>query len=245
MWRVLILLALTGRALAAGAQGAAPVEGWRRTFFEQPDRALPLLVEAALGHSAEVKALGAEKDITRQDIQIARKGILSSVLLTNSFGYGNIANATVADQTLPTARSSTSAQHYSTGINLNLPLDRLVSRHNLVRRQQLQQQRFEHLEQAQKDAVRQRVIDLYQAVLLGQKILSLRLQAYQSAQLNYQMAEKQFRSGDVTLAEVSLLNDRTLTAAIEQENALSKYATAFLLLEDVTGARIPTLMPQP
>ncbi|WP_210517321.1 TolC family protein [Hymenobacter terricola] len=172
---VLLLLGLLGHALPGRGQAAAPLpEAWQAIFFEAPAVALPLLAAAAVQHSAALEAVKTDKDITHEDLQMARKAILSSILLSNNFGYGNIASVTVADQRLlPNAGTTSSQTHYSTAINLNLPLDRLLNRRNQINRQQLQYQKLEHLRQAQEDRLRQSIIDLYQTVLLNYNTLSM------------------------------------------------------------------------
>ncbi|WP_170172769.1 TolC family protein [Hymenobacter rigui] len=257
---LLVLLLCAGRF--AAAQGARPAAGpapgragltepeagraaWEIRFFDQPELTLPVLVAAAVRHSAEVKALEAERAVTREDLQIARKAILGSVVLTNSLGYGNIANVALADPSVVPVRTDNSARHYATSLNLNLPLDRLASRPNQIARQKLQGQRLEYLAQSRRDAVRQRVIDLYQAVLLAHRVLGLRQQSYVNASLNAQLAEKQFRTGEATLADLSLMQDRFINASIDRESAASSYTTALLLLEEVTGAKVADLLAQP
>ena len=240
---VLLLLGLLGHVLSGLGQAVAPPpEAWQTTFFETPTVALPLLVAAAVQHSAALEAIKTDKAITHEDLQMARKAVLGSILLSNNLGYGNIANVTIADQSLPASGTTSSQTHYATAINLNLSLDRLVSRRNQINRQQLQFQKLEHLQQAQEDGLRHSIIDLYQTVLLDRKVLALRQQSYYTAQVNYQLAEKQFKGGEMLLGEVSQLNDRYITAAIEQQNASSRYETAFMMLEDFIGGKISATM---
>ena len=246
-----VLLLLLGQVLRSAGQGApmvpAPMTGWQATFFGTPEVALPLLVAAALRHSAELEALKTDMAMSKEDLQIARKAILGSVRLTNNFGYGNIASMTVADRTLPSAGtgSNSSQTYYSTGINLNLSLDRLASRRNIINHQKLQYQKFDQVHQAREASLRLQVIDQYQAVLLAHKVLALRQQSYYISQVSYQLGEKQFKAGEVLLSDVSQLNDRYINAAIEQENTSSKYATAFMVLEDVVGSNIAELLTAP
>ena len=239
--RTAVVLLLLGLA----RPGASQVAPWQAKFFEAPAVALPLLVAAAVQHSAELAALKTDQAIAHEDVQLARKAILSSVLLSNSYGYGNLANVTVGDQSLPATGTVTSQTRYATTLNLNLPLDRLLGRRNQISRQQLLGQKAEQLRQAREDAIRQQVIDLYQSVLLAHKVLGLRQQVYTTAQVNYQLAEKQFKAGELGLGEVSQLNDRYLTAAIEQETAVSRYQTAFMLLEDLAGGKVSDLLSAP
>ena len=231
-----------GVGAGCGRPNRARAGGLAGHFFEAPALALPLLEAVAVRHSAELEAFKTEQAIAQEDLQIARKAILGSVLFSSNIGSGNIASVTVADQTLPSAGTKSSQTHYSTAINLNLPLDRLLSRRNQIARQQLQGQKVEYLRQARENVLRLQVIDLYQSVLLTHKVLALRQQSYATAQMCYQLGEKQFKDGEILLSEVSQMNDRYINAAIEQENAGSKYTTAFMLLESVTGSKISDLM---
>ena len=233
-----------GQSLPAPKQLPAP-GSWETRFFEQPETTLPLLVAAALQHSAQVEAMKTEQAMSREDLRLARKSLLSGVQLSGSYGYGNTSNNTVGDQNLPAAYSTTASLRYAASLNLNLPLDRLLGRPNQMARQQLLAQRLEQLLAGQENAVRQQVIDLYQKVLLNRKLMALRQQACLTAEVNYQLGEKMFRSGEATLADVSQLNDRNIGAIAGREIAENDYATAFLLLENALGARVSEVVAGP
>ena len=233
-----------GQALPAPKQQPAP-GSWETPFFEQPDTTLPLLVAAAVGHSAAVEALKIEQAMGHQDLSLARKSLLSGVQLSGSYGYGNVSNNTVVDQSLPVAYATTASVRYAASLNLNLPLDRLLGRPNQLARQQLQSQRLDQLLAGQESAVGQHVIDLYQKVLLTRKLMALRQQACLTAEVNYQLGEKLFRSGEATLADVSQLTDRQIEAVAGREIAENDYATAFLLLENTLGCRVSELLAKP
>jgi len=250
---VLFLLVLgawvpPGRAVAQAlpVPQQLPVSGgWETRLFEQPEATLPLLVAAALKHSAQVEALKTEQAMGREDLRLARKALLSGVQLSGSYGYGNTSNNTVGDQNLPAAFTTTASLRYAASLNLNLPLDRLLGRPNQLARQQLQAQRLGQLLAGQENAVRQQVIDLYQKVLLNRKLMALRQQACLTAEINYQLGEKLFRSGEATLADVSQLSDRNIGATAGREIAENDYATAILLLENALGARVSEVVAGP
>lgn len=237
-----LLLLLVLGAVTGFSQVPPRPAGWEVTFFETPALALPLLVTAAAHHSAELAAIKTDKAISNENIQLARKNMLSSFLINSNYGYGNLSTVALLDPSLPSSRAAAATKYYSSTLSFNLPLDRLLSRRNLIHREQLQLEKFGHLQQAQENSISQQVIDLYQIVLLAHRVLPLRQQAYLSAQINYQLSEKQFRDGETTLAELAQLNDRYINAAIEQENARNKYETSFLLLEEMIGGRISELI---
>ncbi|WBA43072.1 TolC family protein [Hymenobacter canadensis] len=243
---VLLLLALLLCGSGARAQPTAtPAAAWTTVLFDAPEQVLPVLLAAALRHSPELEAMQTEKAMAQTDLLLARRVLLSGVQLAGGYGYGNVANLTMADPTLPRSYSTTASSRYTTSLNLNLPLDKLVNRRQLVQRQQLQLQQLEHLSRARQTSIRQRVIDQYQEVRLAHKVVTLRQQALLSAQLNYQMGEKQFRSGELALVDMSQLTDRHAAALVDYETADSRLATGLLQLEELIGEKVADLLRQP
>ncbi|WP_170172766.1 TolC family protein [Hymenobacter rigui] len=238
-------LSLLLSARPAAAQAVLPAGQWQTTLLEEPDRTLPLLLAAALRHAPELAAMQAEKALAQTDLRLARRALLGSVQLSGGYGYGNVANMTVADPNLPKAYSTTASNRYAAALNLNLPLDKLLNYHQLVQRQQLQVQQVEQMTLARQLSVRQRVIDQYQEVVLAHRLRQLRQQALVSAQLNHQLGEKQFRSGELVLGEMSQLADRLATAQADFATAENRLTTGLLQLEELVGERLPELLATP
>jgi outer membrane protein TolC len=239
---LLLLLHLRGLLLFGQNNAASPTPDWQTTFFDSPTIALPLLTAAAIKHSSELEALELQKGIAHEDLQLARKNILGSVGLIASYNYGNLASVSLTDPNQPNQFTTFSSARYNTGVGLNLPLDRVVGRRNLVQREQLQYRRAEALRQDREKTIRQQVLRQYQDVLLARKLLTIYQEAYLSAQLNFQLVEKQFRKGQVQLSEYTPANERYTRAALEQATAISQYETAFMLLEEIVGDKISALM---
>ena len=239
---VLVLLLHLHGLLLFGQNSTLQTPAWQTTFFDSPEVSLPLLTAAAIKHSSELEALELQKGIAHEDLQLARKNILGSVGLMATYNYGNLASLSLTDPNQPNQFTTFSSARYNTGVALNLPLDRVVGRRNLVQREQLQYKRVESLRQDREKTIRQLVLRQYQDVLLAHKLLTIYQEAYLSAQMNFQLAEKQFRKGQIQLSEYTPANDRATKAALEQATATSQYATAFMLLEEIVGDKISALM---
>ena len=227
---------------AATPLALAPIEEWQTVFFESSATTLPLLTAAAVQHSAQMKTLELEKSINQQDIRLARNSILSSLALSGSYSYGNMASIALVDPNNPNQLTTYSSSRYSTGVNFALPLDRIVSRNILIRREELSYQRSESLRQEREGFIRQQVIQYYQNVLVSKKLLTLRQEAYVTLYTNYQLAEQQFRQGQLSLPALSLASGPLMELAVAQAPAGTQYDTAFMLLEEVVGARISSLL---
>lgn len=235
-----LLLALHA-SLALAQTKPASADAWQTVFFDTPSTALPLLQTAAAKNSPVLRGAEIEKSINQEEITLARKSILGSVAPTATYTYGNLTGLSQQVPGNPGFATSNSSR-YSVGVNLSLPLDVIASRGNRIRREELNLQRTEVSRQEQEKQLRQQIITLYQSVVLNRKLLTLRQEALVNARTNYQLAERQFRQGQLTLPAFSeassLLTDVTAT----QESARNQYDTAFLLLEEMVGAKISTLM---
>lgn len=237
---VTLLVLLTGQAEAQTTSSAAG--SWQALFFNSPATALPFLQAAAAHHSASLGALEKEKSVIREDVQLARKDVLSVVALSGIYNYGNLSGGTIVDPNNSNVLGGGSRLRHSMGVNVTLPLDRLVSRRNLIQKQEFLYQQADLRRQDRENSLRQEVIQRYQEVLLAKKTLTIYQQAYLSAQTEHELAERQFREGQSLLGELSQVNGRYAQAAVAQESANSQYETSFLLLEELVGGHLPDIM---
>src|SRR5690349_13710554 len=76
--------------VSAGAQSLPSDTTLARVL--QTDVLLGLLVDSAVKNSPEVRRTSSQVKMFEQNYQQSRKAILNSVLLTSTYGYGNIGN---------------------------------------------------------------------------------------------------------------------------------------------------------
>lgn len=241
---LLIVLGLGWPATQLAAQvPTTPKEHWETIFFNAPAVALPLLTEAIIHHSSQLRVLSLDKLAVEQDIKITKKNILNSLAVGGTYSYGNLGGAGVPDPANPTLFNTYNASRYSTGLSLSVSLAQVMSRRNQVERERINLDRTEANRQEREDQLRQLTIQLYQNVLLARKLLTLQQEAYVTVQSTYRLTEKQFRKGQLSLNELSGANAQLTSAAMAQESARSQYETAFMLLEESAGAKVSTLMP--
>lgn len=239
---VVALLVALHAVRALGQAQPAPPDNWQTVFFDSPAVALPLLTAAAVKHSAQLKAMETEKAISQQELILTKKSILGAVGAGASYSYGNLAGVAIADPTNPNQFTTYNSSRYSTGLSLSLPLDRVVARGNMIQKDKLNYQRLEQLRQDREDQLRQLTIERYQGVLLARKILTIRQEASVTARTTYQLSEKQFRQGQLTLPDFSQASNLLTEVALAETTARNQYDMAFMLLEELVGAKISSLM---
>jgi outer membrane protein TolC len=232
-------------SLALGQTKPTPTTGWQTVFFESPTTALPLLMTAAIKHSAQQKSLEIGKAISSNDIKLVKRSILGGVGVAGSYTYGNQGSVGAIDPANPNQFNTYSSTRYSAGISVGVPLLQIITRGSLIKKEELNYQRAELARQDQENQLRQQIIQLYQSVLLAKKLLTLQQEAYVTVQTNYRLADKAFRQGQLSLPDFSSTSSQLTQAAMSQESALNQYNTAFMLLEETVGTKISTLMTNP
>lgn len=230
-------------ALALG-QTKTPeaAEAWQAVFFASPAKALPLLTAAAISHSPELRALEIDKSLDELNLKLSRRAILNSAALGAGYAYGNQASIALNDPLNPNQFTTFSSGRYQIGASFNLPLGQVASRGTQIRKEELNYKRSEATRQSQESQLRQQIIQLYQNVLLARKVFTLQQEALVNTRTNYQLAEKKFQQGQINLQELSEVSALLTSVSVARESAKSQYDTAFLVLEEVVGEKIPTLM---
>ena len=228
---------------AASPTPAASVgtEDWQAIFFDQPGVALPLLTAAAVRNSPTLKALETEKKISEQDIQLAKEGLLGALGAGGSYQYGNLTGIAVEPGNSGNLNTDNSAR-YTVGVSLNLPLTMLTSRGNIIKKERLTYERQEYVRQQSERALREEVISRYQGVRLAKAMLTLQQETFVSAQTTYRISEKEFRQGQLPILAFSQVSEQLASMAQAQETARNRYDTAFMLLEEMLGERVPMIL---
>lgn len=246
MKRTLFLLLL---AISAGtvrgqiAPSPPPID-----FFGTPGLVLPRLYEAAINHSAEVAQREATRAIASEDLKMTRKKPLNMLAVTSSYNYGTLPYFATVDGTPQSSQFNPFAQgaraQYSLGVNIVAPLDVLVNRRSTVHRQELVVDEAAAERKQVESEVRQQVIVHYQQLVFARTALQHYQDALQSASVTRKIADRRFKEGEIQVDEQMAAMDFYGKALLAQEEAKSKYQTAQLLLEDLIGMPITTLMAQ-
>ncbi len=211
-------------------------------FFQFPELAIDRLTESALARSNSLEALILDRNILAEDLQLARKDIFSNLALVSDYLYGNLGTIAFNEGGPSIGVGTGLASRYTTGVRLNLPLDRLTNRHNRINRVEYQIKQAEFVQKNRADEIRQLIITMYQDVVLAKRMLDVHTDARESVNINRQMAERQFREGQIPMAELTDIIQAYTRTNIEYQTSYTYYETSLRLLEEVAGVRITELM---
>ncbi|WP_460471635.1 TolC family protein [Emticicia fontis] len=208
------------------------------------DELLPSLIDAALKNSGEVKKFDKSIQLAQANVKINKNSIFSALGLQASYAYGTN-YAAVADATSTTnfnRLTTTQTGFYNLGAGISLPITTVLNRKHLVKSAQMQVEVFGHEKESATMAVKQEVIRMYQELKLSQRLLAISTNNKQSSQLNYDLAEKEFLQGQLTVDQLSRVLDMNNKAKIEYEQTVNLFQTNILQLETFTGTTLVSLL---
>ncbi|WP_187270217.1 TolC family protein [Pontibacter qinzhouensis] len=237
-----ILLVLHGMFAFAQADTAFSPD-WEKKLFNS-EFALPILIDAALKNAAELEHADAGKLMALEQKKILKKRFYSGFALTSSYQYGTWNNFGWGGEPVNSfnAFDAPLRANYSVGFNVALPLGELLSRHNTIKQQDLAIAQVEAGRKLTEREIRQRVITMYQSIVLAKSQLELHQQAYQSAVVGNELAEKQFKAGEIMIDVMSTVQQNYTTTAVALESARINYETNLLMMEETIGMSIIDLI---
>lgn len=234
---IVLLIALSSR-LVAQTDSARQISSSKPASFSLP----PLfdLIDSALKHNASVQYRNLEITLRETNLKSEKIYWTRNAGLQADTRYGtfdNFSSSSTSQST--TLLTSTNRQfNYGVGVYLKLPLGDVLNRKHQIKRAETEVEEAKQLSLAQQDEIRQAVIKLYQDVLLHQKLLAIKSSALGNARANGDMVEKEFRNGLIPVSEYVRISDIVSRAEADYEIEKKEFATAKLLLENITGVSL-------
>ncbi|WP_187261798.1 TolC family protein [Pontibacter beigongshangensis] len=238
-----ILLVLHGMLAIAQTDPAPGASDWEKKLFIS-EYAIPLLIEAAITNSPELENAEATRQSAQEQRKITKKAFFSNFSLNSGYTYGTWNNFNINGEAVNSlnAFDAPLRARYNMGISMSLPLGQLVSRHNQLKIQDLTIAQVDANKRITERGIRQQVITLYQTLVLAKSQLELQQQAYQSAVISHELAEKQFRSGEIQIDVMSNVQQTYTSMTGALQSAKVNYETTLLMLEETIGTRIIDLI---
>lgn len=245
MKKLTLTMVLVMHVLLAYSQQEPETIGTRMDiFFNSPDVALPLLFNAATEHAVELERLDAQIQISQEEIKLSKRQILSGINVGGGYNYGSRFRYSENEQVsspwnpfiLPVQAN------YNVGVNVGIPLLSIINRRSEIKKRMLVLEQVESDVKLTQREIRQEIIMMYQELVLAKKIMENAQDAYQSASISKQIAEKRFSQGELQVDEQMQIIDMHSKAALAVEQAKSTYLTNYILLEERIGITIQNLM---
>lgn len=211
------------------------------------DELLPLLIDAAIKNSPLIKKHTNNRKVAESNLKVSKSQILNGVTIGGNYHYGTNYSA-VTDQTsyenVLNRLTMVQSGFYSVGGGISFPLTSFINRKHLLRANRAQIEMVENDKDMSALSIKQDVINLYQAFKLSHKLLALNSGNRQAFQVNYNLAEKEFLQGQLSVSDISRMLDLFNKSKMEYETSLNAFQTNLIQLETFTGTTLTSLLQQ-
>jgi outer membrane protein TolC len=224
------------------SQEVNALNGGQVAFYDSSDAVLPVLIKAAIKNIPQMTLLRTARQDADNNLRLSKKEFLRNFSLHSAYNYGNY-NTVYPENTGQPAFGyfgNRTQSTYTVGAGVSLNLEQLFGGKKLrVNKQELAIQQADAQLAVGEKEVRKQVISLYQQVKLSRVVLSNIQDAIQTAYVNKNLAENQFKECNMILCEQMTTNQLYTTALLAAEEAKNTYQTNLMLLEEMVG--IPVL----
>lgn len=182
-----------------------------------------------------------KEQIERKLLAKEKRAFLGFFSLRGSYQYGMFGNeATYTDVAIaPYLTYSTSAQNgYTVGAGVNIPLDQLFDLGARVKRQRLSLKSATLEKEIRYEQIKKEIIELYATATSQLSILKLRAEALILANVQYNIAEKDFTNGTIESTTLSIEKGRQSQALESFEKSKYELTKSLMILEVITRTPI-------
>lgn len=182
-----------------------------------------------------------KEEVERKMLSKEKRSVLSFFSIRGSYQYGMFGNdATYTDVSTPIINNySTSAQHgYTIGGGVNIPLDALFDLGPRIRRQKLNVRSAELEKEIKYEEIKREIIEMYSMASSQLTVLRSRAEALVLANIQYEIAEKDFANGTINSGELSTEKTRQSIAQEGFEKSRFELTKSLMILEVITRTPI-------
>ncbi len=237
----LLLVILCSFKISLKAQSPSPDSLLTKALIT--DELLPILIDSAVKFSPEVNRVDHTLDYVKVEQKINKNSIYNSLSFLSSYDYGtNFSAITKAPGVVGDNLTKAQTGYYNVGIGLQLPLSYLLNRKNISHADESLIKANQSEKEKAALFVKQEVIRLYQDFKLAHTLTIIASKNKQAAQINYDLAEKNFVQGQTEISEITRIQDILNKATIEFETYVNNFQTNFLQLEAYCGINLSLLI---
>jgi outer membrane protein TolC len=198
---------------------------------------LDTLLARALANSPEILAQEATIRARAATLKVERRKWTKLIQPFVGVNYGtNIVAANIESGNTVNYNFATRQQLlYNVGLNLRLSAEDLINRGQRSQIIEHEIDKLKHDTDVLHRLVRERVITRYEQLMQAAEVLSVAAQQMQTNEINWELAQRYYQSGDMAYADYNGILEGRLNAKIQFINLKSDFQTQYLLLRELVG----------
>ncbi len=226
--------------------GLDPFKIETESVFSDEDFYLPTieaLIDSALIYSPILKQFDANLEITSLLLKSSKINWTEYISTSADIKYGSTDNVVFTQQAseYSSGINAINTTRYNLGVGVKMNVFDIINRNNKIEIAKFEKD----IAEAQRDEPIQIIIQnvtlLYNRVILSQRILVIKSETQQAKLLHFNLAEKQFLSGEIPVSEYSSIIGIIAKSSAEFENAKMDFKNAYFLLQQAVGIKIQNI----
>ncbi len=245
---IIVMVYLSGGIWCFAQNDTAIVEEQGFIYFdplqEGIERYLPpvqQMIDSAMEHSPLLKYQNSARVIAQLNIQSVRREWSKHLGIISDARYGLFEHLVLAPDDAGDFQARavplTQQMRYSAGFYVKLPLQELYSRSNNIEIAREKEKMAQYEYETEKMNLRKLVIQQYSDLITAQKVLRVKNELVQDVVLQREMAERQFKSNEIDISDMTRLNTMYSKAKTEFVEAKGDFNLAYLMLQEITGIK--------
>jgi outer membrane protein TolC len=199
---------------------------------------LESLIDSALVHAPLFKLQSIDLRLKELAIENARKNWSKNILSGGaSYYYGNDLILNSVQDAGQVNTNSKASSHYSVGLSMKIPISILFD-HQDLQKAKMELERTESEGLVLTKSIREEVNTRYLNLINAYQKYSILLDDFESHEINLQNAEKDFKSGKITVQEYTNQTMAYTKAKLEVSEAKNNFNNSIWLLEELIGFKL-------
>lgn len=201
------------------------------------------LVNNAIKYSPLVKFYGSNSAVAKAELDVQRKDWAYRIYSDAGYYYANNYSVltTAAEGGGFESVSLGRGDVYRGGVTIRVSLFDLIGRKHLVQRAKKEYEATQYQIDDAEMEVRLQVRQLYTELKLTHKLIAIKSNTFNTLQTQLQMAEKQFKQGEIEIAELATVTEITARSQMAFEDAKAEYEKLYIKMEIIVGKSLATL----
>lgn len=200
---------------------------------------LSVLIETAKENSPSLKIAEYSTKKQEYDLALTRKNWTELVSVGGQYRYGAVSGGVEDGQALLFPEDlSVGAFAF---MSVRLPLSYFIGRGDEVRSAEVQLDIQQARQEIQHRAVEQEVVQIYERLLLLQKLIKISSEARENSDLILEMSVERFRDGELSLDQLGSNTSLKARYASEYESLKTEFSVTYAQLERLLGMPISKL----
>ncbi len=206
--------------------------------------ALEILIDSAVYNSHRLRYWDKEIGITEYELKTQKRDWANYFAISGDYKEGSWTSLTFVEDQLGNSvgtLGSTNQSRYNVGISLRLPVIDMIDYKNKVKisKMKIESKMEQRLEE--KQSIRTEVINLYNELVIQQKMLMLDIDNIEYLTLTTEMADREYQNNNISLADMARVRDNLARARYRYVRTKINFINAYVMLQEVTGVKFADL----